>query len=233
MKSIAKKLVILLSTTFFVGFFVTPVTLAVECDGDADGYITISNAVMKQISPTTPYDENGNYKPEQWQNFFNVYKSSQSQLRAEEVCDGLNFKKGAEPVRCDALLLTPSSNVYDPSKVATPPSGSQLNPGAFDVADNAIDENCDGVDEGLIQGAGAEAGKQIGGLVDKMVTLLSRVVAVVSVLILIWGGILYATAAGDEGKVSKARKAIIGAVIGLIVGLLAPTVVNLIVANLK
>ena len=43
---------------------------------------------------------------------------------------------------------------------------------------------------------------------------------------------LYATAAGDEQKTAKARKAIIGAIIGLIVGLLAPTVVNWITASL-
>jgi hypothetical protein len=49
---------------------------------------------------------------------------------------------------------------------------------------------------------------------------------------MIYGGVMYATAAGDEGKTSKARKAIIGAVIGLLVGLLAPTVVQFIAANL-
>ena len=36
---------------------------------------------------------------------------------------------------------------------------------------------------------------------------------------------MYTTASGDEEKVSKARKAMIGAVIGAIVALLAPTLV--------
>lgn len=222
-----------LSIAFSIGFFVTPVTLAAnDCDKDADGFVVIPTATMKLVAPDVPYEENGNFSAIQWQDYYNVYIKGQDKLTEAEKCLGLNFKKGAEPTRCDEIIIGANSGVYDPSKVTTSVRGPQVNPQAFDVADNGIDENCDGKDATLIEGTGAAAGKDIGGLVQKSISLLSKLVAAVSILIMIWGGVLYATAAGDESKVSKARKAIIGAVIGLIIGLLAPTIVNLIVANL-
>jgi len=204
-----------------------------ECDKDGDSFIAIPTATMKLVSSDIPYDENGSYDAAQWQDYYRTYTNGQNKLTEDEKCAGLNFKKGAEPVKCDDIVLGASSGIYDPSKVTTPVRGAQVNPGAFDVAGNGIDENCDGKDATLLGGTGATTSTQdLGGLAQKIMTLLSRIVAIVSIIIMIWGGVLYATAAGDEAKVGKARKAIIGAVIGLIVGLLAPTVVNLIVANL-
>jgi hypothetical protein len=68
------------------------------------------------------------------------------------------------------------------------------------------------------------------GLANRVVLWLGRLVAFVSVVILLWGGVMYAGASGDESKTRKAKKAIIGAVIGLVVGLLAPTIVGGIVS---
>jgi hypothetical protein len=233
MKKEIRYIIVSLLSSFLFAFVVTPVTLAAECDTDGDGFIVISNAIMNQVAPGTAYTDNGNYSPAQWQNFYDLYTKGQDKLTDDEKCQALNFKKGAEPSRCDSVVLSANSNVYDPTKVSAPPSGNQVNPAAYDTPDNGIDENCDGKDSTLIEGAGAVAGKDVGGLVQKVISLLSKLVAAVSIIIMIWGGVLYATAAGDESKVSKARKAIIGAVIGLLVGLLAPTIVNLIVANLK
>jgi len=232
MKKNFRQITALLSLSILFSFFVTSVTLAAECDNDADGFVVISAAVMKQVSADVPYSDNGNYSGAQWQDYYNLYTKNQDKLTEEEKCVGLNFKKGAEPTKCDEIMVGANSGVYDPSKVTTPVRGAQVNPQAFDVANNGIDENCDGKDATLLEGTGGASDKDIGGLAQKVMTLLSRAVAVASIIIMIWGGVLYATAAGDEAKVSKARKAIIGAVIGLIVGLLAPTVVNLIVANL-
>lgn len=223
-----KKIISLLLSVFFLGIFAVPSALAIECDTDGDGYIVIPDAVMKEVDSSVSYKSDGNYTPSEWNNFFTLYKNAD--LLESETCDGMNFKKGAEPKRCDSTIVGSTSNVYDPSKRTTPLSGSQVNPGALDVADNGVDENCDGSDATLIPTTGQE--KELGGLVDKVVTLASRVVVVVSILIMIWGGVMYATAAGDDAKTSKAKKAIIGAIIGLIVGLLAPTIVNWVAANL-
>lgn len=228
MKIINKKIISLFLPIIFFGFLAAPAALALNCDQDGDGYIVISNAVMRQIAADVPYTDNGDYSPVQWQDFFTLYKNAE--LTEEEKCEGLNFKKGAEPKRCDSVVIGTNSGLYDPAVQTTPLRGSSFNPSALDVADNSIDENCDGRDASLLEGAGDQ--KELGGLVEKGITLLSRLVVVISILVMIWGGVLYATAAGDEAKTSKARKAIIGAVIGLAVGLLAPTVVNFIAANL-
>lgn len=228
MKKSLKKLMSLGLTLSFLGLFAVPSTYAISCDADGDGYIVIPDNIMNEVAADAGYNSNGNFSPAQWQDFFNLYKNGQ--LTDNEICDGLNFKKGAEPSRCDTASVGPSSNVYDPSVQTTPLRGSQVNPGALDVADNSIDEDCDGKDASLLGEDGA--GTDLAGLADNVINLLSRIVVGVSIIIMIWGGVLYATAAGDEAKTAKARKAIIGAIIGLIVGLLAPTIVNWVAANL-
>ena len=228
MKINYKKFISLTFSIIFLGLFMAPIAFAINCDQDGDQYIVIPNVVMREIAPDVPYTDNGDYSPVQWQDFFNIYKNAE--LTEEEKCEGLNFKKGAEPKRCDQIVVGANSEVYDPAVRTTPLRGSSVNPGALDVAGNSIDEDCDGRDASLLGDAGE--GKELGGLVDKAITLLSRVVVVVSILVMIWGGVMYATAAGDEAKTSKARKAIIGAVIGLVVGLLAPTIVNWVAVNL-
>lgn len=227
----AQKFFIIALIALNISTFLFPVgsVYAINCDQDEDGFIVIPQAIMNEVVPGTGYNENGNFSPAQWQDFFDAYKSGQ--LTDAEICEGLNFKKGAEPSRCDTKVIGVNSNVYDPAKQNTPLRGSQVNPGALDIADNGIDEDCDGQDSSLVNAAGATA-TDLGGLVDTVMTFLSRAVVVVSIAVMIWGGMLYATAAGEEAKISKARKAIIGAIIGLVVGLLAPTIVSFIVANL-
>ncbi|MFH0837645.1 MAG: pilin [Patescibacteria group bacterium] len=207
--------------------FLTPVTFAqgVECDSDADGFISFP-ASGTDVILGEGVNINGNYSAAEWANFFETFKNDPA---AESLCSALNFKKGAEPTRCDKSLISPTSGVFDPSQVDSV-QGNAVFPTAFDKPANGIDENCDGADGKLIEGG--ETGTNLGSLADRVVYMLSRAVVVISVIVLIWGGILYSTAAGDERKTSKARKAIIGAIIGLAVGLLAPSVANFIIASL-
>ncbi|MBN2306621.1 hypothetical protein JXD20_01435 [Candidatus Peregrinibacteria bacterium] len=213
---------------FVLMAFLTPAVFAqaIECDSDADGFISIPAAGADVILGET-FNVNGNYSAAEWANYFETFKNDPA---AETLCTALNFKQGAEPTRCDKSLLSPSSGVYDPSKADMVP-GNTVYPTAFDKPDNGIDENCDGKDEKLIS-TEEVAGDNLGSLADRVIYLLSRAVVVISVIVLIWGGIMYSTAAGDERKTSKARKAIIGAIIGLTVGLLAPSIANYIIASL-
>ncbi len=226
-----KKIVSLIISAFFLGIFAAPAVFAqttpepLNCDIDGDGYIAIPTDAVGVILPDT-FLPNGSYTAVEWESFYNTFKNDAD---SAELCGALTFKKGAEPTRCDTAIIDEASGVYDPTKVRTL-TGTQVYPGAFDQPDNGIDEDCDGEDATLIATTGGE--QELSGLVDKVIVWLSRAVVVVSIIILIWGGMLYATAAGDEQKTAKARKAIIGAIIGLIVGLLAPTVVNWITASL-
>lgn len=212
--------------TFLLSVLLAPVTFAqaVECDSDADGYISLP-ADGADVILGEGVNVDGNYSASEWDNFFNTFKNDPA---SATLCNALNFKKGAEPTRCDKSLVSPSSGVYDPSQTDAV-QGNTVYPNAFDKPNNGIDENCDGADGTLIEGG--DSG-QLGTLADRVVYMLSRAVVVISVIVLIWGGIMYSTAAGDERKTSKARKAIIGAVIGLAVGLLAPSIANFIIASL-
>ena len=226
MQKLYKKTAGLIISVFLLGILTAPVVFAQNCDEDGDGYIAIPESAIGIILPDN-FNPNGNYSPAEWDYFFNIFKNDPGSI---ELCGPLAFKKGAEPTRCDAPIIDPNSGVYDPSKVQGMIMGNQVNPGVFDIPDNFIDENCDGKDATLITKTGTE--QELGSLVDKIIVWLSRAVVIVSIIILIWGGMLYTTAAGDEQKTAKARKAIIGAIIGLIVGLLAPTIVNWVAVSL-
>ena len=54
-------------------------------------------------------------------------------------------------------------------------------------------------------------------------------IGVVAVIMVIYAGILYITAAGDAGKLAKAKTAIVWAVVGLVVVILSYAIVNFVI----
>ncbi|MBI5411694.1 putative metal-binding motif-containing protein [Candidatus Peregrinibacteria bacterium] len=225
MKTSTPKILLSLLSVLLTFGFIAPRSLAASCqDADGDGAITLTTSSAQTLLPKD-FNPNGNYSVAQWQNFFDTYKAGAAKTQDAD-CDNLGFKQGAEPSRCDATLIDPASGIYDSSKVPSV-SGSSVRPGAYDIPDNGIDEDCDGSDAKFSATAtGPGVTKDLGSLFQRAMGLLRWVVVTVSVIIMIWGGLQYATAAGDEQKTSKARKAILGAIIGLIIGLLAPAVIN-------
>jgi hypothetical protein len=67
-------------------------------------------------------------------------------------------------------------------------------------------------------------GMDVGTVVGEAISYVMWVVGIVSVVMIIIGGIQYATASGDESKTTKARKIIIGAIVGLSLAVLAYTI---------
>ena len=74
---------------------------------------------------------------------------------------------------------------------------------------------------------------------DDLMTIVSRIINVViglvgliSVVMIIYGGIQYTLSAGDSGKVKKAKDTILYGIIGLIIALLAFAIVNFVIGSL-
>jgi len=94
--------------------------------------------------------------------------------------------------------------------------------------------DCDGNAKGGLQGgvgcAATESQPETlfgnGGIFTKVINFLLFFVGVVSVIMIIYGGIQYTTSAGDSGKVTSAKNTILYAIVGLIVSILAYAIVN-------
>lgn len=77
------------------------------------------------------------------------------------------------------------------------------------------------------KGEGAASGvNRPNDLVKNVVNGILYFVGILSVVMLIWGGILYTTSAGDSNKVTTAKNTIMYAVIGLVVAIFAYAIVN-------
>jgi Type IV secretion system pilin len=68
----------------------------------------------------------------------------------------------------------------------------------------------------------------IGGIVNVIMGLLG----VVAVLVILYGGFMWMTAAGNEEKVTKAKKLIIAGIIGLVVIFAAFAIAQFVIGNL-
>jgi len=199
-----KKLFSLSLSIFLLSIAFTPVSYAARC--------------------TTDYDNDGYY------------------VGAEGSCDDTIGIKGYEPAICDCPVLKVGAKcqsvggvltdqqileIFDPTKVKTTQRGKSFNPNAPDAPGDGIDSNCDGTDENFA----ADTSTNIPALIEKAVKFLGTIVAGVSTIFLIWGAIMYASAAGEEEKTRKARKTMVGAVVGLIIGVLAATLIGIVIGQ--
>lgn len=75
------------------------------------------------------------------------------------------------------------------------------------------------------------SGKQMMGTVNDIINAIIGVMGIVTVVIIILGGVQYTTSAGDPGKVKKAKDTILYGIIGLIVALLAFAIVNFVLSG--
>ncbi|MBM3210512.1 hypothetical protein FJZ39_04200 [Candidatus Saccharibacteria bacterium] len=88
----------------------------------------------------------------------------------------------------------------------------------------------DSVDPSYTQGDGTPTdldGDQ--GIIKMVINILLFIVGIISVIMLIIGGIRYATSGGDSGSVTSAKNTILYAIIGLIVAIFAYAIINFVV----
>ena len=64
------------------------------------------------------------------------------------------------------------------------------------------------------------------------INLAIGVIGFIAVVIIIYGGFMYTTSAGDSNKVTKAKNAIMYGIIGLVVAMLAFAIVNFVIGGL-
>jgi hypothetical protein len=73
--------------------------------------------------------------------------------------------------------------------------------------------------------------QEIGPVITTVINVLLFIVGIISVIMIIVGGIMYSTSAGDSGTVTKAKNTVLFAVVGLVIAFLAFAIVNWVIAR--
>lgn len=97
------------------------------------------------------------------------------------------------------------------------------------------------IEEGLCEGANLQVGNDdcdtddpegtVNDIITSVINIFSLVVGVVSVIMIIIGGLKYITSGGDSGNVSGAKNTILYAIIGLVVVALAQVIVRFVLTR--
>ena len=82
-----------------------------------------------------------------------------------------------------------------------------------------------------LKAAGGDTKDTSGTLITSVINVMLFIIGVLSVIMIIYGGIIYVISAGDSGRVSKAKNTIMYAIVGLIVALLAYAIVNFVITR--
>jgi cytochrome bd-type quinol oxidase subunit 2 len=73
---------------------------------------------------------------------------------------------------------------------------------------------------------------QINAIISTIINLFSLVVGVISVIMIIIGGLKYITSGGDSGNVTSAKNTILYAIIGLVIVALAQVIVRFVIERI-
>jgi hypothetical protein len=91
------------------------------------------------------------------------------------------------------------------------------------VSANAIDDACAADPNSTIC---QNKDQEIGPIITTVINVLLFIIGIISVIMIIIGGIMYSTSAGDAGTVTKAKNTVLFAVVGLVIAFLAFAIVN-------
>ena len=81
------------------------------------------------------------------------------------------------------------------------------------------------------EGADADAEDRVNQIITTVINIFSLVVGVISVIMIIIGGLKYITSGGDSGNVTGAKNTILYAIIGLVVVALAQIIVRFVLTQ--
>lgn len=96
-------------------------------------------------------------------------------------------------------------------------------------AESVIDEQCTGVAGSAVCAQRDDSPEE---LVKNIVNTLLFLVGAISVIMIIVGGIMYATSSGDAGRVTLAKNTVTYAVIGVVVSFIALAIVQFVVSRI-
>jgi hypothetical protein len=96
-----------------------------------------------------------------------------------------------------------------------------------DTHDNAV-AKCNDAAAGY-----TEQEEKLMGTMTNIINIIIGIVGFITVLMIIIGGIMYATSAGDAGKVKKAKDTIMYGLIGLVIAILAFAIVNFVLGGIQ
>ena len=71
-----------------------------------------------------------------------------------------------------------------------------------------------------------------GGVITTITNTLLFIIGALAVIMIIWGGIRYATSAGNSSSVTTAKNTILYAIVGLVIAFLAFAAVNFVLGSL-
>ena len=76
-------------------------------------------------------------------------------------------------------------------------------------------------------------GNDLNGIVKLIINAVIFIIGIIAVIMIILGGVTYATSQGDPNKVKKGKDTILYGIIGLVVALLAFAIVNFVLTSLQ
>jgi|AntRauTorckE6833_2_1112554.scaffolds.fasta_scaffold24274_5 TRAP-type C4-dicarboxylate transport system permease small subunit len=82
-----------------------------------------------------------------------------------------------------------------------------------------------------VNATGTSSGPTVDTVITRVINLFSYIVGVISVIMIIIGGLKYITSSGDATNVSSAKNTILYAVIGLVIVVMAQVIVRFVLAS--
>lgn len=99
------------------------------------------------------------------------------------------------------------------------------------VSDESKDAACQGLGGATGDACTGDAGSSVGNLVASIINILSWIVGLISIVMMIVGGLKFVTSNGNAQAISSARSTVIYALVGVVVAVVAQVLVRFVVTR--